>query len=63
MGIKRKIAESIVDGLSNLENRSTNIDKIAHSYRELQIEIVLNHLRHLAAQPINADYHVPKTTI
>jgi len=45
----RKIAESIVKGLNNFENKSSAIDKISHSYTDYQIEIVLEHLRHLTS--------------
>ena len=42
-----KIAESIVTGLNNLDNRITTVEKCAFKYREYQIEIVLNHLREM----------------
>ncbi len=44
----RKVAESIIVDLNNLEARTKTIQKIAHSYRAMQIEIVLNHLRPLS---------------
>ena len=43
----RTVAESIVNGLDKLHNNSTTIDKINHSYKDIQIEIVLNHLREM----------------
>lgn len=46
----RKIAESIVRDLNNLENRSKTIQKLAYPYKEKQVEIVLNHLRQLIKQ-------------
>ena len=46
----RKIAESIVRDLNNLENRSKTIQKLAYPYKEKQVEIVLNHLRDLNSQ-------------
>lgn len=42
-----KIAENIVDGLSNLENKSSSISKISHTYKNIQIAIVLDHLHPL----------------
>lgn len=50
----RKVAESIIDGLNNLENRTKTIQKMAYSYRAMQIEIVLNHLRHLTSRSSRA---------
>ncbi len=44
----REVVESIVRDLNNLELKSTTIQKIAFSYTEKQIEIVLNHLRRLS---------------
>ena len=41
----RKVAESIVRDLNNLDLRSKTTQKIAYSYKDKQIEIVLNHLR------------------
>ena len=61
----RKIAESIVDGLSNLENRTKTIQKMAYSYKEKQLEIVFNHLRHLTSRSSRAAgaCDCPKPTI
>ena len=43
----RKVAECIVRDLNSLENRLKTVQKMAHSYTKMQIEIVLNHLRDL----------------
>lgn len=51
MGKLREVAKSIVRGLDDLNNRATAVDQISHSYTELQIEIVLEHLR-ILTQPI-----------
>ena len=61
----RKIAESIVNGLSNLENRTKTVQKIAYPYREKQVEIVLNHLRPLTNRSSRAGgtCDCPKPTI
>ena len=44
---KTKIAESIVKGLDRLTNITTTIDKCSHNYHQMQVEIVLEHLRQL----------------
>ena len=46
----RKIAETIVRDLNNLDLRSKTIQKLAYPYKEKQVEIVLNHLRQLTKQ-------------
>lgn len=48
---KEKVAENIVDDLNNLETRSRVVDKTSRSYKDLQIEIVLKHLRRLKIEP------------
>lgn len=42
---KTQIATSIVLGLDKLANQTSTVDKISCGYRDMQIEIVLEHLR------------------
>ena len=47
MDKEREVAEGIVDALTGLEDSAKVIDKIKPSYTELQIRIVLNHIKRL----------------
>ena len=47
MNIK-ETAEDIVNGLNNLDNNTNTVQKIAYSYKDKQIEIVLLHLKRLS---------------
>jgi len=52
---EREVAKQIVYELNNLENRCSAIDKIAHSFTETQICIVIKCLKD-ASQPANPAY-------
>lgn len=43
----KKVAENILKDLYNLDHRTKTVQKIAYSYRDKQLEIILNHLREL----------------